>query len=112
VELSSIEAHKRVERIDFRGLGVHKEADSLDTRGKLRAHGGGFHGRNAAKALLVEIKAEHVGTRVAGGFGVRPIGNAADLDEDHSLPRPEAQSGREKFPGLSRDWVRASSFRR
>jgi len=107
VKLGGGKAHESVERIDFRWLGVHEEADSLYAGRKLRAHGGGFDRGNAAKALFVEIKAEHVGARIASGFGVRPIGNAANLDEDHGLVKPVAQRGPEKSRGRLRGPARA-----
>ncbi len=44
MELGSVEAHKTVERSDFRGLGVHEEPDGLDTRRKFASHCGGFDG--------------------------------------------------------------------
>src|SRR5580704_14054971 len=68
MQLGGREAHKTVKRVDFRGLGVHKESDGLHTRGELRAHGGGFDRGNAAQAFLVEIESEHVRASVAGGF--------------------------------------------
>src|SRR5580704_18295588 len=97
MQLGGREAHKTVKRVDFRGLGVHKESDGLHTRGELRAHGGGFDRGNAAQAFLVEIESEHVRASVAGGLGVRPVSDAADLDEDHAVVIPEALSGREKY---------------
>src|SRR5579859_265791 len=83
VELRGSESHKGVKRINFRRLGVNEKTDRLDARRKLRAHRGRFNSGNTSETLLVEIEAQHVGARVAGGLGVRPIGDATDLDEDH-----------------------------
>jgi len=106
VELSSGEAHKSVERIDFRGLGVHKKPDGLDARREFRAYCGSFNRGNAAKAFLVEIEAEHVGACVAGGYSVRPIGDAADFDEDHGRLHRKlgaAQKSSESGRGIGRE---------
>ncbi len=84
VELRGIEAHERTQRVDVRGLGVDEHADGFDFLGKLGADLRGVGSDHAAETFFVEVKAEGVGAGVGGGFGVREIGDAANLDANHT----------------------------
>src|SRR5229473_3455818 len=84
VELRRIKAHERAQRVDVRRPGVDEHADGFDFLGKLGADLRGVGGDHAAETFFVEVKAEGVGTGVRGGFGVGEIGDAANLDANHT----------------------------
>src|SRR5882757_2925754 len=84
VKLCRVEAHKCTQRVDFRGSGVHKDADRFNFFRKFGAYLRRVGGNDTAKALLVKIETQGVGPGIGGSFGVGQIGDAADLDADHN----------------------------
>src|SRR5216684_299327 len=60
------------------------DADGFDFLGKLGADLRGIGGDDAAETFFVEVKAQGVGAGVGGGFGVGEIGDAANLDANHT----------------------------
>src|SRR5258705_5529848 len=60
VKLRRVEAHKCTQRVNFRGSGVHKDADRFDFLRKLGANLRGIGGNDAPETFLVEIEAQGV----------------------------------------------------
>jgi len=80
MELEQVQA-AFTDRANHQVLGrIDEHADSQDESRQLAGQAGRSFDRYVTRALVVEHKAQRVGTRFGGGHAVAQIGNAADFD--------------------------------
>jgi hypothetical protein len=88
MKLRGVEAQGRAERGDDGGLGVHEDADGFNAGRELRADFRRVGWSEMARTFLIKVEAEKIRASFASSAGVGPIGDAADLYENHGAATP------------------------